>query len=157
LARARKPLGQLSPAYRRRIERENERAAAEGREPNRQRARGKRAGEHIERQRKETALGGLTSQQRYQIRKFISKQADLNPLVDERERKAAENSVIQWAMINGYDRWREARDNLHARRQAYQRHTAKAWKTYYHEGWIPDQFEHYEMDFPEADWLFWYH
>jgi hypothetical protein len=68
---ARKPLSQLSPAYRRRVER----AMAQGK--TRQQARGHKPREHVIRKEKEqarAARGHLTSRQKEQIKKFAKEQ-----------------------------------------------------------------------------------
>lgn len=68
---ARKPLSQLSPAYRRRVER----AMAQGK--TRQQARGHKPREHAIRKEKEqakAARGHLTTRQKQQIQKFAKEQ-----------------------------------------------------------------------------------
>jgi hypothetical protein len=64
-----KPLDQLSPAYRARLERN----LAKGK--TRQQARGHKVKEHIEREKKEKQKTGFTSSQKQQIKKFSQKQA----------------------------------------------------------------------------------
>jgi type III secretory pathway component EscV len=64
-----KPLDQLSPAYRARLERN----FAKGK--TRQQARGHKVKEHVEREKKEKEKTGLTSSQKQQIKKFSQKQA----------------------------------------------------------------------------------
>jgi len=64
-----KPLDQLSPAYRARLERN----LAKGK--TRQQARGHKEKEHVERNIKEKAKTGLTSSQKQAIKKFSQKQA----------------------------------------------------------------------------------
>jgi hypothetical protein len=65
-----KPLSELSPAYRARIER----GLAAGK--TRQQSRGKKSGEHIERKSREVAKSGLTSSQKQTIKKYVTAQIE---------------------------------------------------------------------------------
>lgn len=78
---ARKPREQWTEAYRKRIEREERKAAAEGRAPDRQRARGKRKGEARERRQRERVryeetFHGLTLAQGRKVREFWTESRD---------------------------------------------------------------------------------
>lgn len=66
---ARKPLDQLSPAYRRRVEK----AEAQGK--SRQQARGHKQAEHKSRALHNRERGELTSAERQEVRRFANKQA----------------------------------------------------------------------------------
>jgi hypothetical protein len=152
---ARTPRSQWTEAYRKRIEREERRAAAEGRAPNRQKARGKRQGEHITRKQREE-LAGITSAQRAAIRKWVAAQADRVGKSEE-ETKAAQDKLINWAKLQGYDRFKKFRDRLGAREKAKRSMSAAQWKAeYYQEGFIGHLMEEFEIDDPDLDWLAYY-
>lgn len=93
-----RPLSELSPAYRRRLER----AMAQGK--TRQAARGHKAREHVERKAKELekakTLGALTTPQRQKIAKFAKQQA-ARMGTDPKETAAKMRS---WAQRQGMDR-----------------------------------------------------
>lgn len=67
------PLDQLSPAYRKRVERAMAKAEREGRAFNRQAARGHKAREHVERRDKEIETYGLSRAEQLIIRAFVER------------------------------------------------------------------------------------
>jgi hypothetical protein len=96
-----KPLADLSPAYRRRIER------AEAAGKSRQEARGHKSKEHVARRERELRAA-LTTYERGQVKKFAEKQA---------KRMGAEPGEVaaklrRWAEVHGYDRFRQYRQKV---------------------------------------------
>jgi hypothetical protein len=159
---ASKPRSEWTPEYRRRVER------GEAKGKSRQEARGKRAGEHIERKRREIAKTGLTSSRKASIDKFARKQANRAGSGDPDE---AVKRLRQWVAEKGFDRFRELRATVDRRhRQKRERswieverggRTARAHISV--GGNVADMqgdFEDFELpDMPDADdfgWLF-YH
>jgi hypothetical protein len=157
MAKAPRPLSELSPAYRRRIER----GLAKGK--TRQGARGKKAGEHIIRKRKETALGGLPSSQRRAVEKFVRAQAERSAAIEkEAEIDALVINAIAWVTTNGFERYTEARKAQQARERAYARNQASSWanedyNTWKHPGWDGDMAQMFDMAFHHDNRMFWYH
>ena len=80
-----------------------------------QEARGKRAGEHVERKRREVATGGLTDYEKRRTREFGRDHARRTGADPAR----AENEALQWARREGYGAVKQARDEI--RRLARQR------------------------------------
>lgn len=110
----RRPLSELSPAYRKRIQRAVERGLIEP-DGSRQRARGKTEREYaqrVERRRHPpvTPIGGLTPGQKGQVTRFAREMANYDPPLDEDETAELIAAGQQWATLQGYDRFVNLRD-----------------------------------------------
>jgi hypothetical protein len=126
MAKPRKPLDQLSPAYRRRIEREIARAQREGRPEDRKRARGKPQNEAaVRRERKvnpapPTLTGDITPAQKGQIRRLAREQAGRSlALDDEDDIEEFYQAGLNYARLNGYAAFMAVRDRAHGLRAEY--------------------------------------
>jgi hypothetical protein len=110
----RKPLDQLSPAYRKRIEN----AMKKGKTL--QQARGHRAQEHVHRKRREEAATGLSNAQDRAVFLWAVKR---NHWVSGRVRNDEEfidpQEIVDWKIENGYDAFKEYRNTWEAERKAY--------------------------------------
>ena len=101
-----KPLDQLSPKYRQRIER----AMARGK--SRQEARGHRPGEHVERRQREEEEYGLTHSEMATIRAWCGRYKNETRDADD---------VIEFARENGYGAFKTYRAVWEAARRQYLR------------------------------------
>lgn len=90
---ARKPLDQLSPRYRARVER----ALAKGK--TRQEARGHKAREHVERARKEVERRGITNANLARVRRWY--RTKFNP--NDRQGVPTEYEVVGQTIVRGSD------------------------------------------------------
>lgn len=149
---ARKPLEQLSPAYRRRIESAIRRGkiAAEG---SRQAARGHVEREHIVRRERERqkaeALGVLTSAERAYVRRRARQAAARIDGEDEADVIAA---ALEYATTHGYNRFRAVMARRDAMNREY-RANRKGWQT---RGFSMMELIAAEYEIPDARWLY-YH
>ena len=113
---ARKPLDQLSPKYRQRIER----ALAAGK--TRQAARGHRPAEHIERAARERAARnerhGLTRREREVVSRWAEARART---VRDHSQDDPGRAMVRWAESVGYDKFKRYRAAWEAERRGYQR------------------------------------
>lgn len=111
----RRPLSELSPAYRKRIQRAIERGLILE-NGSRQRARGKPVDEYVQRKRREAErtqpgpLGGLTPGQKAQVTRFAKKMAGYDPsITDDDDINETVDALQSWATRMGYDRFLDMR------------------------------------------------
>lgn len=124
----RRPLSELSPAYRQRIQRAIEKGLIEP-DGSRQRARGKTAQEYaqrVERRRNPptTPIGGLTPSQKGQVTRFARQMANFDPPLDEEETADLIAAGQEWATLQGYDRFASMRDRQRRLMTQYQQERA---------------------------------
>lgn len=152
--RAPKPLDQLSPAYRKRIERAQAKAAAEGREFTRQQARGHKAREHVERARHEIEREGITRAQRQTIERWHERNHSPGR---ERAGWLTADEAIQFAIDHGYEKFAAFRKVWDLQRAMYvNRHN----NDYVEEKrerleWLMSILEdYYDVHVPDEHWLY---
>lgn len=137
---ARKPLDQLSPAYRRRIER----AEAQGK--TRQQARGHRAQEHVHRREREKEELGLTREQMRAIHRWCDRYPN--------ERRDSDDVIAEAIDQGGYDWFVNYRDVWNAARRAYLRSQVEGSYASKGEGYLQMLAELGRV--PELSWMY-YH
>lgn len=140
---ARKPLSELSPAYRRRIER----AQAAGK--SRQAARGHKLHEHVERKAKEIEKRGVSNAQLANIRNFANRQAkrgDADPAHVFVRMKT-------YVKEHGYTQFIALRDTANSKHRQYLGEQRR--KAYTSRGM--ESLEHEQAEFDAPDFWFFYH
>lgn len=136
---ASRPLDQLSPAYRRRIER----AMAQGK--TRQESRGHRPGEARERAERERAEEGISSNERRSIEAFASRAE--NQHIDEED-------LLDYARSNGYAKFQQYRATLAALRLSYRQESHGDKYASRGTEFLDDMGD--DLDLPDTTWLY-YH
>lgn len=139
-----KPFDQLSPKYRRRIER----AMARGK--TRQQARGHKEREHIERREREREeSGGLSRYENDAIRRWYDR---FNPR--EGEGKPDVETIVDEASQRGYDWFVKYRNAWEAMWRGYRGQLRRGTWASKGEGFLEAMAA--ELDLPEISWLY-YH
>lgn len=155
----RKPLSELSPAYRARIERAIRKGTIAGPEAKRQAARGHVANESQRRRERkqapaQTATGDLTPSQKGAVTKHAKHMATYSPELSGAELKAFIAEGQSWAARNGYARFVELRARQMQLRSEYVHEQITDTYSGKRQGYLDILTDEFEID--DIRW-FYYH
>lgn len=120
-----------------------------------QRARGHKEHEHIERKAKagqETLSGVLLPQQKSAIKRVVQHQGELRGRTDADIARTIQAS-LDWATRQGFRRWVAFRAEVNGRGQEMRSMAYREWEGHYADpGWPQDISDRYDLP-EEMDWL----